>query len=115
MSTISFKQRVATILASLVLVQVLAGGVAPAAKAAAEPKLVIHNFMFSKITVKPSSKILVQNADSADHTIKIAGTKTDLLVHAKSFLIVTAPARPGTYKLSCDFHPTMHGVLKVAR
>lgn len=115
METNQMRRGYSVLISALMIAQVAAGGVVSASAATEGPTLLISSFTFKSITVKPGERFLVKNTDSADHTLKIAGTKIDPLVHAKAFIIVTAPAKPGTYKLSCDFHPTMHGVLKVTR
>jgi len=77
------------------------------------PTLTIKGFAFSALSVKRGTKFIVRNMDNTDHTIKIAGTKLDPLVKAGKSVTLTAPSKAGSYKLSCDFHLTMHGVLKV--
>jgi len=46
--------------------------------------------------------------------VKVNGTDVDLNVPGGGTATFTAPAKAGTYPLTCDFHPQMHGVLTVA-
>ena len=73
----------------------------------------ISGFTFSAITVKPGATITVTNADSVAHTVNVNGTHTDLNVPAGGQATFTAPTKPGSYPLTCDFHPRMHGMLTV--
>jgi len=79
----------------------------------AQADLTIENFEFSAVTVKAGASFTVHNADSADHTLNIAGTGIDLTVNAGETVTVMAPAKAGSYRLTCDFHKTMVGTLKV--
>jgi len=47
--------------------------------------------------------------------VNVNGTTTDVTVDAHGTATFTAPDKAGTYPLTCDLHPTMHGVLTVAR
>jgi plastocyanin len=82
---------------------------------AAKPTVTISMFAFSKLSVKAGTKFTVVNKDSADHTFHVAGTKLDPLVKSGSSVQVIAPAKPAKYKVTCDFHPSMHGVLTVTK
>jgi plastocyanin len=55
------------------------------------------------------------NDDSAEHTVNVNGTDTDVTVAGNSEQTFKAPSDPGDYDLTCDFHPDMHGTLTVAR
>ena len=81
----------------------------------AKPTLTISMFAFSKLSVKAGTKFMVVNKDNADHTFHVAGTKLDPVVKAGSSVQVTAPSKPAKYKVTCDFHPSMHGVLTVTK
>lgn len=56
----------------------------------------------------------VKNADSVAHTVNVNGTDIDVTVPANGSAQFVAPVTPGTYPLTCDYHPTMHGTLTVA-
>jgi plastocyanin len=64
----------------------------------------ISGFTFSAITVKPGATVTVTNADSVAHLNVPGGGQATF----------TAPTKPGSYPLTCDFHPRMHGMLTVA-
>ena len=81
----------------------------------AKPTVTISMFMFSSLSVKAGTRFTVVNKDSADHTFHVAGTKLDPIVKAGSSVQVTAPSKPAKYKVTCDFHPSMHGVLTVTK
>lgn len=85
----------------------------PSVSHSAQADLTIENFQFSDLTVKAGANFTVHNADSADHTLNIAGTGIDVTVNAGETVTVKAPAKAGSYRLSCDFHKTMSGNLTV--
>jgi plastocyanin len=82
---------------------------------AAMPTLTISMFTFSSLSVKAGVRFTVMNKDSTDHTFHVAGTKIDPLIKAGASVQVTAPSKPAKYKVTCDFHPSMHGVLTVTK
>ena len=75
--------------------------------------LVISGFTFSHISVKSGSTVTVHNGDAADHTLTIAAANIDVDVTGGGTATFTAPKTPGTYALTCDFHPSMKGTLVV--
>ena len=81
--------------------------------AGAVPTLIISGFAFSALTVKPGALVAVSNQDSVAHTVKVNGTGVDVTVGGGGHATFTAPAKAGTYPLTCDFHPSMHGTLTV--
>jgi plastocyanin len=76
--------------------------------------MTISGFAFSTLTVKPGTLVTVLNQDNVSHTVKVNGTNVDVTVAGGGHATFTAPAKAGTYPLTCDFHPDMHGVLTVA-
>ena len=75
--------------------------------------LTISGFAFSELSVKAGTKVTVTNEDSSDHTVTVKGTSTDVNVPAGGTATFNAPDQPGSYDLSCDFHPAMSGTLTV--
>jgi plastocyanin len=75
--------------------------------------LTISGFAFSELSVKAGTKVTVTNEDSSDHTVNVKGTSTDVTVPAGGTATFDAPDQPGSYDLSCDFHPAMSGTLTV--
>ncbi len=73
----------------------------------------IRNFAFDALTVAPGAKITVSNDDSAPHTATLATAKIDVSVGSHATAVLTAPTKPGSYALTCDIHPSMHGTLTV--
>jgi plastocyanin len=74
----------------------------------------ISGFTFSALTVKPGATVTVTNADAVAHTVNVNGTQIDVNVPGGGQATFTAPAKPGSYPLTCDFHKSMHGMLNVA-
>lgn len=74
----------------------------------------ISGFAFSAVTVKPGATVTVTNSDSVTHTVNVNGTQIDVHVPGGGQATFTAPTTPGSYPLTCDVHPSMHGVLTVA-
>ena len=73
----------------------------------------IAGFAFSSISVKAGSTVTVRNGDSVEHTLTIAAASIDVDVVAGGTATFVAPATPGTYALTCDFHHAMRGSLVV--
>lgn len=84
-----------------------------AAKGATGTTLTISNFMFSALTVKAGQLVTVTNQDAVAHTVNVHGTAIDVSVPANGQATFAAPATAGSYPLSCDIHPAMHGTLTV--
>lgn len=74
----------------------------------------IKDFMFTTLTVAPGTKITVTNQDSAPHTATIKTANIDVSVAPGASGTFTAPTKPGSYALTCDVHPSMHGTLTVS-
>ncbi|MCZ3387595.1 MAG: cupredoxin domain-containing protein [Actinomycetia bacterium] len=83
----------------------------PSTSAAAD--LTISGFAFSELSVTAGTKITVTNEDTSDHTVTVKGTSTDVNVPAGGTATFDAPDQPGSYDLTCDFHPAMSGTLMV--
>ncbi len=73
----------------------------------------ISGFEYSPVTATPGARVAVSNADSVTHTVTADGNGFDVTVRAKGSAVLTAPAKPGTYRFTCTIHPEMHGVLVV--
>lgn len=90
---------------------------APAESEASEPAdpdgpvLVIEGFAFEDLTVASGAEILVDNRDSAGHTV--TGDAFDVSVSGSSTATFVAPASPGAYEFVCTIHPTMSATLTV--
>ncbi len=78
---------------------------------------IIQNFAFSpkEIQVKKGDKIIVQNRDSAPHSMTADKGAFDsgLLSQGKSFTLDTSKLAAGRYPFHCSVHPSMTGVLVV--
>ncbi len=85
-------------------------GPAPSAGSAV---LTISGFMFSPLTVQAGQTVTVKNKDSAAHTATSSAGGFGVTVPGNGQATFTAPSKPGTYPLTCDFHPDMVGSLTV--
>ncbi len=85
---------------------------APAAVSAA--LITIKNFAYTvPASVKAGSTVMVKNADGTAHTVTLKGLP-GLVVQPGATATLTAPAKPGTYAITCDFHGNMKADLVVA-
>ena len=85
---------------------------APATTSAAV--LTIKNFMYIvPASVKAGSTVMVKNVDGTAHTVTIKGSPA-LIVQPGATATLTAPAKPGTYPITCDFHGNMKADLVVS-
>ena len=85
---------------------------APAATASAT--LTIRDFAYAvPASVHPGAAVTVVNKDGEAHTVTVAGG-SKVVVQSGMTAMLRAPSKPGTYKISCDFHGNMHGDLLVS-
>ena len=70
---------------------------------------------FGNPTAQAGQRITVTNQDQVDHTVTIASLGIDVTVPTQGSATFTAPAKPGNYALTCDFHHFMTGTLIVAK
>ncbi|HUC04362.1 MAG TPA: cupredoxin domain-containing protein [Acidimicrobiales bacterium] len=92
------------------------GGTPGAATSSSGTHIVIHNFMFSpmSLTVAPSSTVSVTNEDGVTHTLTAVGGQFDtgdIAPHRTK--VFHAPSRPGTYHYICSIHQYMMGSIVV--
>jgi plastocyanin len=87
----------------------------PSKSSATAASMAIKNFAYHVSgTVRPGSPIKVHNDDGTAHTVTVANTRIDVTVPGSGTTTFSAPGRPGTYSIRCDFHGNMHARL-VAR
>jgi plastocyanin len=94
------------------------GSSAPASSApAAAAAITISGFKYSgTLTVKAGAKVTVTNKDSVAHTLTDKATHkfdTGNIPGNGGTGTFTAPAKAGTYKFGCTYHPNMAGTLTV--
>ena len=84
------------------------------AGAAAGATLTIRDFAYAvPASVHPGATLTVVNKDGEAHTVTVAGG-SGVVVQGGATATLRAPFKPGTYKISCDFHGNMHGDLLVS-
>lgn len=82
--------------------------------AAAPTKVTIKNFMFAiPGPVAPGAKVMVTNSDTTNHTFTLKAAGVDAKAEAGRTVTFTAPTKPGSYKVTCDYHANMSGTLVV--
>ncbi len=97
-----------------------ASGAAPGgdgqSKDVAPNTIVIKNFVFipAEITVAPGAVIMVDNQDTAPHTVTAEDQGFDTgNLNGNQRGSITAPMEPGAYPYICDIHQYMKGSLTV--
>ena len=84
------------------------------ADAATGATLTIRDFAYAvPASVHPGAAVTVVNKDGEAHTVTVAGG-LKVVVQGGMTAMLGAPSKPGTYKISCDFHGNMHGDLLVS-
>ena len=84
------------------------------ADAATGATLTIRDFAYAvPASVHPGAAVTVVNKDGEAHTVTVAGG-LKVVVQGGMTAMLRAPSKPGTYKISCDFHGNMHGDLLVS-
>lgn len=83
--------------------------------AAAPVNVTIKDFKFDiPGPVAPGAKVTVTNKDSTNHTFTLKAAGVDVKVQAQGGTATfTAPAKPGSYKVTCDYHANMMATLTV--
>ncbi len=75
--------------------------------------MTISGYSYSPLTVKAGETITVKNQDSMAHTVTSAAGGFDVPVPPNGQATLKAPTKPGSYALTCNYHPQMHGTLTV--
>ena len=84
------------------------------AGAATGATLTIRDFAYAvPASVHPGAAVTIVNKDGEAHTVTVAGGSR-VVVQGGATATLRAPSKPGTYKISCDFHGNMHGDLLVS-
>ena len=87
---------------------------APPAPNAAGDGYVVKDYTFPPLTAAPAQTVRVVDGDDEPHTLTAEDGSFDTGSFDKSQPgTFTAPAKPGTYKIVCKIHPSMHGTLTV--
>ncbi len=85
-----------------------------AAPSATGDGYLVKNYTFTPLTAAPGQTVRVLDGDDEPHTVTAEDGSFDTGSFDKtepgSF---TAPTTPGTYKIICRIHPSMHGTLTV--
>ncbi|NHA68711.1 cupredoxin domain-containing protein [Phycicoccus flavus] len=81
---------------------------------AAPAVITIADFAYkTPASVAPGTKISIKNQDSVAHTVTSEAGGFDVKVDPGGTATMTAPNKPGTYEITCDFHANMSGKLVV--
>lgn len=87
-----------------------AASTAPAAAAT----ITIEDFEYDvPSTVEAGAEVMVVNKDGEAHTVTLQGTDVNVVVQGGATVALAAPAKPGEYKIGCDFHGSMTAELVV--
>lgn len=88
----------------------------PSTAAAAAPTISIRDFRYAVPASVPSGAALqVVNEDRQAHTVTLGGGGDgQVVVQGGKTVTLNAPAKPGTYSLTCDFHGDMRAQLVVS-
>ena len=78
--------------------------------------IAIKDFMFTvPASVPAGASLTITNNDSEAHTVTSKDGGFDVKVAGRGGTAqLTAPAKAGSYKLTCDFHANMSGTLVVS-
>lgn len=78
------------------------------------PTITIKDFMYTvPATISAGSTITVINSDQVVHTLTLPGG-SKVTVPGGATGHITAPSKPGSYPITCDFHGNMHATLTVS-
>lgn len=81
---------------------------------AAEAVISIADFAYKvPATVAPGTKITIKNGDSQAHTVTSKEGGFDVKIDPKGTATMTAPDKPGSFKIICTFHANMSSTLVV--
>ncbi len=69
-------------------------------------------FIPDKLTAKAGEVVYFKNSETALHTVTING-KNESGNMKKDQVFQWTPPGPGTYKITCDFHPQMHSTVTI--
>lgn len=85
-----------------------------AGAAGAETTYTVAQYALPALAVAPGTQVRVLDGDGEPHTVTADDGSFDTgsfdKTHPGAF---TAPSRPGSYRIHCTVHPSMHGTLTV--
>lgn len=74
----------------------------------------VKGYTFPALTVAPGAQVTVIDGDDEPHTVTAVDGSFDSgtfdAAHRATF---TAPTEPGSYAITCQVHPSMHGTIVV--
>jgi plastocyanin len=74
----------------------------------------VAQYTFPELTVAPGTSVRVVNEDDEPHTVTAEDGSFDTgAFDSDDAGMFTAPPRPGTYRITCTVHPSMHGEIVV--
>lgn len=90
------------------------GAAEPPAGSSAVAQFTVENYAFPAFSVAPGAAVTVLDADGEPHTVTAVDGSFDTgSFDAATPGAFTAPTRPGSYAISCQVHPSMHGTIVV--
>ncbi len=69
-------------------------------------------FLSGELTVAPGATVYLKNSEAAVHTVTIEGKNVSGVMRQDDTLAWTPPG-PGTYRVTCDYHPQMRATITV--
>jgi plastocyanin len=88
--------------------------VTPTTQAPTGGTVTMGNFRYAMPdSVAPGARVAIYNADSVGHTLTIVSAGIDVVVDGGGHAYLTAPATPGSYLVTCDYHADMTATLVV--
>jgi plastocyanin len=74
----------------------------------------VAKYTFPDLTVAPGTRVEVRNGDDEPHTVTAEDGSFDTgAFDSDDPGTFTAPSEPGTYRITCTVHPSMHGQITV--
>ena len=74
----------------------------------------VAKYTFADLTVAPGTQVRVINEDDEPHTVTAEDGSFDTgAFDADDPGTFTVPSKPGTYRITCTVHPSMHGQITV--
>ncbi len=67
-------------------------------------------FIPEELSVSAGSPVYIKNSEAAVHTVTIEGKNVSGVMR-KDDMLAWIPPSPGTYRITCDYHPQMRATI----